>query len=54
VTAPELLPAATVAGQSGLLPPEPTRQRIAQAVEQAGARLRPSVARAGNEDGSSD
>ena len=39
VVAPDVLPDATVAGASGLLPPEPARQRIEQQVRQAGERL---------------
>jgi nitrite reductase/ring-hydroxylating ferredoxin subunit/uncharacterized membrane protein len=40
VIAPEPLPEATVAGRSGLLPPEPTRERLEQAAQQAGEKVR--------------
>jgi len=50
VVAPEPHPDATIADRSGLLPPEETRQRLGQAVQQTMERVR-SVVPAGR-DGS--
>jgi nitrite reductase/ring-hydroxylating ferredoxin subunit len=43
LVAPEPLPDATIAGESGLLPPEATRQRLEQAVQQASEKARTLV-----------
>jgi nitrite reductase/ring-hydroxylating ferredoxin subunit/uncharacterized membrane protein len=52
IVAPEPLTDATIAGKSGLLPAEETRQRIGQAVQQTVERVR-SLVPAGRDGGSS-
>jgi nitrite reductase/ring-hydroxylating ferredoxin subunit/uncharacterized membrane protein len=54
VIAPEPLPDATVAGKSGLLPPEPTRQRVEQTVQRTVEKVRSLTPARGNGRGSSD
>jgi nitrite reductase/ring-hydroxylating ferredoxin subunit/uncharacterized membrane protein len=53
VIAPEPLPDATVAGRSGFLPPEPTREKLEQAAKQAGEKAR-AMMPVGDDGGSED
>jgi nitrite reductase/ring-hydroxylating ferredoxin subunit/uncharacterized membrane protein len=54
IVAPEPLPDATVAGKSGLLPSEETRQRVEQAVQQTVERARSLVPAGRNGDAEAD
>jgi nitrite reductase/ring-hydroxylating ferredoxin subunit/uncharacterized membrane protein len=54
IVAPAPLPDATIAGKSGLLPPDETRRRVGQVVQQTVERVRSLAPAGGNGNGASE